>query len=147
MFVSDTIHNAQYIHSLFFPMTMDLISLNTALVLYHNWFDRSFRYSYSSRCILYYCPQFSPNARLTHWNLCRQQRWPFSSNSWCYLIFHINQASCRAEMFKFCSKNRRNVSTWRASRSGVTAVQLLLGGGEPLPRCLASLTVESRELW
>lgn len=43
MFVSDTIHNAQYIHNLFFfTMMMDLISLNTTLLLDHNLFDHSF---------------------------------------------------------------------------------------------------------
>lgn len=148
MFVSDTIHNAQHINLFFFPMTMDLISLNTALPLDHNGFDHSFWCSNSSRCILYYWPQFSPNIHYLRgyvtktfgWNW-----WLYPSSSWHIYYFII--LSCRIKTFNIkksaqAAKRGRFSSVLEGARFIVTAVQLHLTG-KPLQGCLALLSVHS----
>lgn len=98
MFVSDTIHNAQYIHSLFFPMMMDLISLNTTLLLDHNWFDDLTTHSdihthLTASCI---CPQFSPWHTVSR-SYSTKTRWVF----------------CIRFTFKFCNRKRKFfISIW-----------------------------------
>lgn len=114
MFVSDTIHNAQYIHDLFFPHDdgPNLIKHNTSTwpqLIW--WFDHSFRYSYSFYCILYYCPQFSPDLR--YLELTAPKALGSSGDG---LPLHpVKLLSCDqcklltpcTETFKSCSSNRK----------------------------------------
>lgn len=98
MFVSDTIHNAQYIHNLFFPHDdgPNLIKHNTSTwpqLIW--WFDHSFLYSYSSYCILYYCPKYievSPPK-------------PSGSSDDCLPLHPVISCELLELIFKFCSNN------------------------------------------
>lgn len=140
MFVSDTIHNAQYIHNLFFPHDdgPNLIKHNTSTwpqLIW--WFDHSFLYSYSSFCILYYCPKL----RRSFTTKTFRQQWWLSSSSSCYFMWtpriNIQILLLTTERGRFSS----------GPRTRVTAVQPLLRGKPLCPPQQPAIHAVPTDLW
>lgn len=129
----------------FSPMMMDLISLNTTLLLDHNWFDHSFWYSYSFYCILCYCPVQPRHTVCYSTKTFRQQRWQSSSSSCYFLLTYWVVITAAVNTYHWniqilpCNRGRFS-SVFGGPRSSVSAVQLLIRG-KPLPRWLALLSV------
>lgn len=144
MFVSDTIHNAQYIHNLFFPHDdgPNLIKHNTSTWPQLIWPIILILILILPHPVL--IVQFSPDIQ------CLQVTVPKPSGSsdgslplhpvisWVVITAAVNTYHWNTQIMP-CNRGRFS-SVFGGPRSSVTAVQLLIRG-KPLPRRLTLLSV------